>query len=73
MKRWRPVDILEPKEYSYIPELLVKVFKKRVDVPGPVTQNLRRSEDDPRNKAQNTAEVPRPTLQEAIQTNQSRF
>ena len=51
----------------------MKVFKKRVDVPGPVTQNLRRSEDDPRDIAQNIAEVPRPNLQEAIQMQQSRF
>ena len=65
-KRWRPVDVLEP-------ELLVNVFKKRVDVPGPVIQKLRRSEDDPRNIAQNIAAVPWPTLQEAIQSHQSHF
>ena len=67
------MDVLEPKGYTHIPELLVNVFKKRVDVPGPVTQKLRRSEHDPRNIAQNIAEVPRPTLQEAIQGHQSRF
>lgn len=72
-KRWRPVNVLEPKEYSYIPELLVNVFLKRVAVPGTVTQRLTMSEDDPRNIARNIAIIPQPTLEEAIQSHQSRF
>jgi hypothetical protein len=67
-KVWQPVNVLEPKEYAYIPELLVNVFQKRVDVQGSVTQRLVRSADDPRNIAPNIAAVPRPTLQEALQS-----
>ena len=39
-KTWQPVSILEPKEYLYIPELLVNIFEKRTTVPGAVTQNM---------------------------------
>lgn len=72
-KVWRPVNVLEPKEYAYIPELLALIFQKRVDIPGPVTQRLVRSADDPRNIAPNIAATPRPTLQEALENYQSRF
>ena len=72
-KTWRPVAVLQPKEYSYILELLVKIFKKRIEVPGPVTQVLRRSEDDPRNIAPRIASAPKPTIQEAMKSHQSRF
>ena len=72
-KVWRAVNILQPKEYAYIPELLSLIFQKRVDVPGPVTQRLVRSADDPRNIAPNIAATPRPTLQEALENYQTRF
>ena len=71
-KTWRPVAVLQPKEYSYIPELLVKIFK-RIEVPGLVTQVLRISDNDPHNIAPCMASAPKPTIQEAMKSNQSRF
>ena len=45
-KLWQPANVLEPKEYAYVPELLGLVFQKRLDIPGPVAQQLVRSADD---------------------------
>ena len=61
-KQWRPVAVLEGKEYKYIPELLVKVFMKRSTATEPVNQRLTMVDDDPRNICPNIATTPRPTL-----------
>ena len=52
-KQWRPVAILEPKQYSYVPHLLVQIFLKRRSVPGPVNQRCTMDLDDPRRIASN--------------------
>ena len=72
-KQWRPVNILEPKAYAYIPELLVNIFRKRQTIPGSITQRLTRSDDDPRNIARNIAPTPRPSIEEALDAHKSRF
>lgn len=70
---WRPVTVLKPKEYSYLPDLIVKIFDKRVAVPGPVTQRLGLSADDPRNIAPNIAVTAQPPMEQLLQSHQSRF
>ena len=71
-KQWRPVTILKPKEYKYIPALIAKVFEKHVKT-GSVNWRIVRCSDDPRNIAENIAINPRPTIEHLIQTHQSRF
>jgi hypothetical protein len=34
------VVVLQPKEYEYLPELVVKIVEKRLSVKGPITQSL---------------------------------
>jgi hypothetical protein len=59
-KVWRPVVVLQKKEeYVYLPELVVKIFQKRLDVPGPITQRLGLASNDPRNIARSIAPIPR--------------
>ena len=72
-KRWRPVALLKPKAYSYIPDLLVQIFQTRTSVPGQVDQRIVRSAEDPRNIAPNIAIIPRPTVQQLLSEHKSRF
>ena len=64
IKVLRPVQVLQPKGYSYIPELHEKL--KRKAVPGAVCQALKSFEDNHRNIASQIALIPKPTLQEAL-------
>lgn len=56
----------------YIPNLLVDIFVKRETVPGPVDQKLTLSADDPRNIDKNIAATPQPSMEELLQSHQSR-
>jgi hypothetical protein len=64
--------VLQPKEYSYIPSLIVKIFGEQMKT-GSVNQKLVRIEEDPRNIAPNIAVVPRPSIQHLLQAHKSRF
>ncbi|CAB4040405.1 Hypothetical predicted protein [Paramuricea clavata] len=72
-KRWRPVKILEPKKYTYIPGLIKKVFEERALSSGGVNRVIGLSPDDPRNVAHNIAAVPAPTINSLIECHKSRF
>ena len=67
------VPILEPKKYSYIRQLLVEIFLKRRNVPGPVNQQLTMDPHDPRRISGNIASVPPPPVDELLQLHESRF
>ena len=67
------VPILQQKEYKYIPELLIAIFKKRKTTPGHVTQKLVLAENDPRRIATNIALQPKPTKEDLLEKHQSRF
>lgn len=67
------VPILEPKEYNYIPELLVAIFEKRKATPGHVTQKLTLAADDPRRIATNIALQHKPSKEELMERHFSRF
>ena len=69
---WRAVTVLKPKEYTYIPLLIQKIFEKQVSA-GSVNQKVVRGENDPRNIAPNIAIVPRPSIQHLLDTHKSRF
>jgi hypothetical protein len=72
-KQWRPAPVLKPKEYKYIPGLLLKIFEKRQTVPGPVDQRLGLSEDDPRRISSTIASTPSPSIEQLLEKHQSRF
>lgn len=72
-KQWCPVAVLEPKEYNYMPELIVAIFETRKTTPGHVTQRLGLAPDDPRNIAKNIAVVPQPPMEELLRRHQTRF
>lgn len=65
--------MLQPKEYKYIPDLIVKIFQKRMNVPGPITQKLALPPSDPRNIAPNIAPTPRPPMEQLLESHRSRF
>jgi hypothetical protein len=67
------VAVLEPKQYKYLPDLLVKIFLKRRNVPGRVSQRLSMDPDDPKIICPNIAIVPPPTVEELLQSHKSRF
>ena len=69
----RPAPVLKPKEYSYLPELIIKIFKRRADVPGPITQRLGISENDPRAIVRSIAPVQRPPMEQILESRKSRF
>lgn len=71
-KQWRPVTILKPKEYKYIPDLICKIFELQVEK-GSVNQKIQRSAQDPRNIAQNIAVTPRPSIENLLSAHKSRF
>ena len=72
-KQWRPVAILESKQYNYVPHLLVQIFLKRRSVPGPVNQRHTMDVDNPRRIASNIAIVPPPPADELVKLHKSRF
>ncbi|CAB3991833.1 Hypothetical predicted protein [Paramuricea clavata] len=71
-KQWRPVTVLQPKDYGYIPTLIVKIFEEQLKT-GNVNRKIVRGADDPRNIAANIAVMPRPSIEHLVQVHKSRF
>ena len=72
-KRFVPVDILEPKKYAYIDELLVSVFMERVVRPGSMDEVLPMATDDPRRIFENRFMTPAPPMAQLLEEHVSRF
>ncbi|XP_028392995.1 uncharacterized protein LOC114517456 [Dendronephthya gigantea] len=72
-QQWCRVRVLVPKEFSYIPELMQKVFIKRITSEGNVNKRLGIPSDDPRQIAPNIAPVPPPSVQTLVDTHKTRF
>ncbi|XP_028417304.1 uncharacterized protein LOC114541702 isoform X2 [Dendronephthya gigantea] len=72
-QQWCRVRVLVPKEFSYIPELMQKVFIKRITSDGNVNKRLGIPSDDPRQIAPNIAPVPPPSVQTLVDTHKTRF
>ena len=76
-RQGRPAPVLKPKEYKYVPNLLLKIFQKRASVPGHVDQRLGMSDtysdDDPRKISSTIAAIPRPSMEQLLQEHQSRY
>jgi hypothetical protein len=62
-----------PKQYSYIPTLMQKVFEKRISSQESVDTRIGLSNEDPRQIAPNIAPIPPPSVQALVEEHQSRF
>ena len=71
-KQWHPVQILEPKKYAYIPDLIQNVFEKKLQV-GSVDTLITQAEGDTRRISSNIASVPRTSIESLMMVNKSRF
>lgn len=71
--RFSVVPLKEPKRYEYLPELLKSVFLQRVTTPGSIDQHVSMAEDDPRRIHPRISMLPKPSRQELIQEQKSRF
>ena len=72
-KQWCAVKVLEPKEYSYIEMLFLKIFEKGANSTGGVSQRIGILEEDPRRIAPNISLIPPPSVQSLVEAHQSRF
>ena len=67
------VRVLEPKQYTYIPQLLLHIFEKRISSEGTVDQRIGLSSEDPRRIAPNIAAIHSPSVKTLVEIHQSRF
>ena len=72
-KEWNTKVVKVSKDFNYIPILMAKIFKRRIDDKGPVDRNISLSEDDPARIAPTIAQVPPPSSKELFLKHQSRF
>lgn len=56
-----------------MPELIIKILKRCADVPGPITQRLGISENDPCAIVPSIAPVQRPPIEQLLESHKSRF
>ena len=72
-KQWCHIRVLVPKQYTYIPTLMLKVFQQRISSEQTVNARIGLASDDPRHIAPNIAAVPPPSVKSLVETHQSRF
>jgi hypothetical protein len=72
-KQWCAVKVLQPKQYMYIPNLLLKIFEKRATTEGGVSRKVGILDEDPRRIAPNISVIPPPSVQSLVESHQSRF
>lgn len=72
-KQWCAVKVLEPKQYSYIVKLLLKIFTKRANSAGGVSRRVGMLDEDPRRIAPNISAIPPPSVQSLVESHKSRF
>lgn len=62
-----------PKQYTYIPKLLLKVFETRVSSKGTVDDRIGMVDEDPRRIAPNISAIPPPSVKLLVESHESRF
>ena len=72
-QRWCHVRVLVPKQYTYIPDLLLKIFEKRISSEGTVDKRIGLVSEDPRRIAPNIAAIQPPPVKSLVEAHQSRF
>lgn len=72
-KRWHAEPLKEAKTYKYIPLLLARILKRRMEKEGSVLDAVPRSENDPKNISPSIAMAVPPPTHVLIQEKLSRF
>jgi hypothetical protein len=62
-----------PKQYTHIPELLLKIFEKRISSGGTVNRRIGLLGEDPRRITPNIAPVHPPSVKSLVEAQKSRF
>lgn len=71
--RFSVVPLMEKKKYEFMPELMQKVFTQKAKTPGRIRQHVSLAMDDPRRIHPRISMLPRPTIEELVQQQKSRF
>ncbi|KAJ8017828.1 hypothetical protein HOLleu_44520 [Holothuria leucospilota] len=72
-KQWHPVPVKEPKDYSYIQDLMGRIVSARVANPCHLATKPPVPADHPRNIRPHATVVPKPPMEELRTTYRSRF
>ena len=72
-KEWNTRVVKVSKDFAYIPILMAKIFKQRIDDRNPVDRHVSLSEDDPARIAPTIAQVPPVSSKELFIKHKSRF
>lgn len=71
--RWSVTTCKEPKQYSYVPEMMRKIILKRLDDAIGMNQEMVLEQDDPRRVSSHLAPIPPPPTQQIVHEQRSRF
>ncbi|XP_065941156.1 uncharacterized protein [Magallana gigas] len=71
--RWSVTTCKEPKQYSYVPEMMRKIILKRLDDAIGMNQKMVIEQDDPRRVSSHLAPIPPPPTQQIVHEQRSRF
>lgn len=71
--RWSVTTCKEPKQYSYVPEMMRKIILKRLDDAIGMNQKMVLEQDDPRRVSSHLAPIPPPPTQQIVHEQRSRF
>lgn len=72
-KEWNTKVVKVSKDFNYIPILMAKIFKQRIDDKSPIDLHISLSDDDPARIAPTIAQVPPQSSKELFLKHQSRF
>lgn len=71
--RWSVTTCKEPKQYSYVTEMMRKIILKRLDDAIGMNQKMVLEQDDPRRVSSHLAPIPPPPTQQIVHEQRSRF
>ena len=72
-KEWNTKVVKVSKDFQYIPIMMAKIFKRRIDDTSPIDRHISMSEDDPARIAPTIAQVPPVSSKELFLRHQTRF
>lgn len=72
-QKWNTRMVKVSKDFQYIPIMMAKILKQRMDDTGPIDRHISMSEDDPARIAPTIAQVPPVSSKELFQRHQTRF
>ena len=72
-KEWNTKVVKVSKDFQYIPIIMAKIFKQRIDDTSPIDRHISMSEDDPARIAPTIAQVTPVSSKELFLRHQTRF